>query len=55
MTSFFARLERQLESFRLGVRAKVDRDIRVTLGAGDFVKRSINRGTADILDSVASS
>lgn len=53
--SFWLKFENQIESFKLIVVSKVERDIRTTLGAGDFVTRSFKTGTFDLTKGIGDS
>ena len=51
ITSFWIKIEKQLNSFSVIVSSKVERDIRTTLSIGDYVTRKISKDTENIFTS----
>lgn len=51
ITSFWMKIEKQLNSFSVIVSSKLERDIRTTLSIGDYVTRKISKDTENIFTS----
>jgi hypothetical protein len=52
VTSFFVRIEQAFTSFAVKITSKVERDIKVTSKASDYISRKIDRDVTAVSQSI---